>query len=319
MRFFAFAICVCLGYLFANPCAAQPKDTTMHHIGRAKVGLFFKRYFDFNNIGGSTPLPAPPAEEPKPPATDPAAPAPATAGARGSLLLTITEPGFLLTIDGRPATGLRPAGPNKYLLTGIAAGRHKLAVKKDGFRAEPESGFVVVAENQTANVELKLVSIGPGRWVLQGARPGTQVFLAGGRLLATADAQGAASGSDLPEGWQELELRLKGYHRRSGFRVNIRAGQEGVISGADTQLERIEVLLQLQGVEPKGAVMTVEHTRFELKYDGPNPVRNLSGQMKLPPGTYNLTFSAPGYESETITIDLKDYPLAPKVRLRKKP
>ena len=271
----------------------------------------------------STPQPVvtpPPVEESKPiapPATD-AAQTPAT-GAKGTVLLTIAEPGFLLMLDGRATTGLRPNGPNKYLLAGLPVGRHKLAVKKDGFRAEPESSTVVVGENQTVAVELKLVSIGPGRWVLQGARPGTQVFLAGGRLLATADAQGTASGSDLPDGWQELELRLKGYHRRSGFRVNIRAGQEGVISGADTQLERIEVLLQLQAVEPKGAVMAVEHTKFDLKYDGPNPVRNLSGQIKLPPGTYNLTFSAPGHESETITVDLKDYPLAPKVKLRKKP
>ena len=163
------------------------------------------------------------------------------------------------------------------------------------------------------------MSIGPGRWSLQGARPGTQVFLASGRLLATADAQGNASGADLPDGWQEFELRLKGHYKRTGFRVNIRPGQDGVISGPDTQLERIEVLLQLQGVEPHGATtMAVDHAKFEIKYDGPNPVRTLPGQMKLPPGTYNLTFSAPGHDSETITVDLKDYPLAPKVKLRKK-
>ena len=264
------------------------------------------------------PVVALPVEEAKPPVPTPDPAQTPVASAKGSVLLTIAESGFLLMLDGRAATGLRPAGPNKYLLAGLPVGRHKLAITKDGFRADPESSFVVVGENQTVPVELKLVSIGPGRWVLQGARPGTQIFLAGGKLLATADAQGAASGSDLPEGLHELELRLKGYHRRSGFRVNIRAGRENEISGADTQLERIEVLLQLQGVEPKGAVMAVEHTKFDLKYDGPNPVRNLSGQMKLPPGTYNLTFSAPGYESETITVDLKDDPLAPKVKLRKK-
>ena len=261
-----------------------------------------------------TPLPATGAEA-KPPAVEPP---PVVTAAKGAVLVTITEPGFTLLLDGRPVTGLRPAGPNQYLLGGLSLGRRKLAVQKAGFRADPESAFVPVLENQTARVTLKLVADGPGRWSLQGARPGTQVFLASGRLLATADAQGNAGGSDLPEGWQELELRLKGYHRRAGFRVNIRPGQEGVVSGPDTQLERIEVLLQLQGVEPSNASMTVEHTRFDLKYDGPAVIRNLGGQLKLPPGTYNLTFAAPGFESEAITVELKDYPLAPKVKLRKK-
>ncbi len=257
----------------------------------------------------------PPAvEQPKPTVEPP----PVVTAAKGAVLVTITEPGFTLLLDGKPVTGLRPAGPNQYLLGGLSLGRRKLAVQKAGFRADPESAFVPVLENQTARVTLKLVADGPSRWSLQGARPGTQIFLVGGRLLATVDAQGNASGSDLPEGWQEFELRLKGYHRRAGFRVNIRPGQAGVVSGPDAQLERIEVLLQLQGVEPSNASMTIEHTRFDVKYDGPAVIRSLSGQIKLPPGTYNLTFAAAGFESEAITVELKDYPLAPKVKLRKK-
>jgi hypothetical protein len=237
--------------------------------------------------------------------------------------VTISEPGFTLTLNGRPVTGLRPTNtPNQYLLAllaGLNPGRYKLVVQKAGFRAEPESKTIDLPSNRTARVELGLVSIGPGRWSLQGARPGTQVVLVeNGRVIATADAQGNAGGGDLTEGWHELELRLRGYHRRAGFRVNIRPGQESVVSGPDTQLERIDVLLQLQGVEPQGASMTVEHTRFELKYDGPATIRSLPAQVKLPPGTYNLTFSAPGYDSETITVELRDYPLAPKVKLRKR-
>ena len=151
-----------------------------------------------------TPLRATGAEA-KPPAVEPP---PVVTAAKGAVLVTITEPGFTLLLDGRPVTGLRPAGPNQYLLGGLSLGRRKLAVQKAGFRADPESAFVPVLENQTARVTLKLVADGPGRWSLQGARPGTQVFLASGRLLATADAQGNAGGSDLPEGWQELELQI---------------------------------------------------------------------------------------------------------------
>ncbi len=262
---------------------------------------------------------APPVAEDEPKPGTPVDPA-AAAAAKGSVLLTINEPGFTLLIDGKLTTAFRSAGPNRYVLAGLNAGRHKVAVQKAGFRAEPEFALVNVGASLTAAAALKLLANGPGRWVLQGARPGTQVFLAGpgGRLLATADPQGNASGADLPEGWQELELRLKGYHRRAGFRVNIRPGQESVVSGPDTQLDRIEVLLQTQGVEPGNASMTIEHTRFELKYDGQSVIKKLAGQIKVPPGTYNLTFSAPGYESEVITVDLKDYPLAPKVKLRKK-
>jgi len=267
-------------------------------------------------VAETTPPPAPTTEPPKsqtaPTVTTPSA-------AKGAIIVTISEPGFTLTLDGKPISGFRPSGPNQYLIAGLNAGRRTLAAQKAGFRADPESAAVNVVENQTQRVVFKLAPNGPGRWSLQGARPGTQVVhTASGRVIGTADAQGNASGADLPEGWQELELRLKGYHRRSGFRVNIRPGQEGTITGSDTQLERIDVLVELQGVEPRTAMLTIEHTRFELKYDGPTTLRTLPAQIKLPPGTYNLTFSAPGFESETITVGLKDYPLAPKVKLRAK-
>ena len=311
--------------------AARPK-TTLLYAGAGVLAAIVIALIALQFTGGKkeTPPPppptqttAPPVDTTPPPVVEPTKidppPGPAVV-AKGSIRLTIAEPGFTLTLNGRPFTGFRAAGaPNQYVIEGLNPGTLKIAAQKAGFRGEPESKVVNVVANQTAPVELKLVSNGPGRWVLQGARPGTQVFLVeGGKLLSTADAQGNAGGSEVSDGWHELELRLKGYHRRNGFRVNIRAGQESVVSGPDTQLERIEVLLQLQGVEPKNAALTIEHTRFELKYDGPATIRTLPGQIKLPPGTYNLIFSAAGYESEAITVDLKDYPLAPGVKLRKK-
>ena len=323
------------------PAAKQPNTILYAGIGVAATLVVALIAFKFMGSGASkeTPQPAPPPPAPvqettpppptaetqppptaEPPKEEPPAAGPQAAATTGVVLLKINEPGFTLMIDGKAATGLRPAGPNQYVLGGVTPGARKFAVLKAGFRGDPESKVVNVAANQRATVELKLVSNGPGKWILTGARPGTQVFWVdgGGKQVATVDSQGNASGTEMPDGWHELELRLKGYHRRSGFRVNIKSGQESVISGSDTQLDRIEVLLQLQGVEPRNASLTIDHTRFELKYDGPRTVSPLPAQLKLPPGTYNLTFSAPGYDSEVITVDMKDYPLAPKVKLRKK-
>jgi serine/threonine-protein kinase len=316
------------------PKAAKPPNTLLY-AGIGVVAALVLAFVAYKIFGGSKPAPPPPQPEPvqtttpapspaptpePPPVEPPKTEASTQVASTGAVLLTISEPGFRLLMDGRAQTGLKAAGPNQYVLAGLTPGPRKFAVQKDGYRAEPDSKVVNVVPNQRVNVEFKLVSNGPGRWSLQGARPGTQVILVdgGGRLIGTADAQGNASGSDLPDGWHELELRLKGYHRRTNFRVNIRPGQESVVSGPDTRLERIDVLLQLQAVEPKNASLTIEHTRFEIKYDGPRTLSPLPAQVKLPPGTYNLTFAAPGYESESITVGLKDYPLSPTVKLRKK-
>lgn len=266
-----------------------------------------------------TPTPAPPVEEAKPaePSSQPAAAAAGPVVARGSVLLSIAEPGFMLTLNGKPFTGFVARGPGKYQINGLAPGRYRLAAQKAGFRAEPESALVTVAENKVVPVTLTLAPLGLGRWSIQGLRPGTEVWLAGGRQLGTAGAGGAVSGSDLPEGTHDIELRLKGYHRKPGLKLTTKNG--GETSLAAPELERIEVLLQLQGVEPKNASLTIsQQTQPGLKYDGPATLRELPAQIKLPPGYYNLTFAAPGYEAETVNFDLKDYPFAPKLKLRRR-
>ena len=318
------------------PPAVAAKPNMMLYVGGGvAVALLAGLAVFFASGSGSKPAEAPKPAEATPPVTatqeapptpapaetapaDPPADAAAPVVARGSVLLVVNEPGFTLTLDGRPITGFRPTGkPNEYLIPNLNPGKRKFAVIKDGFRADPPVGeAAVVGDKQTA-LKLNLVPLGPTRWTVQGARPGTEVVLvAGARLLGRADAQGNLSGADLPEGVHDIELRMKGYHKRTA-RIEIRRGRDFTLSGGDVRLDRIEFVLDLSKVEPKNASLGIEHTRFEIKYDGPNPVRPLPAQIGLPPGNYNLTFSAPGFEPEIISVDLK-FPLSPVVKLKKR-
>jgi len=313
------------------PAAAKPNTLMYAGLGVAVAllaGLGFFLMSGSKPVEQAKPVEPPPASAPQDPGPAPAAATPAEtapadpaapAVARGSVLLAVNEPGFTLTLDGRPIMGFRPtANPNEYLIPNLNPGRRKFAVFKNGFIAEPAVGEVAVVGGKQAALKLNLVPLGPTRWTVQGARPGTEVVLlaAGGRSLGRADAQGNLSGADLPDGVHEVELRLKGYNKRTA-RIEIRPGKDFVLSGGDVRLDRIEFVLDLSKVEPRNASLAIDHTRFELKYDGPNPVRPMPAQIGLPPGFYNLTFSAPGYDPETISVDLK-FPLAPVVKLKKR-
>lgn len=275
--------------------------------------------------GESQPTPAPPKQEQPQPAveTPPVIPEPPPVGAqppavaqqaRGTVLVSIAEPGFTMTLNTRPFTAFAAKGPGQYQLN-LPVGKYTIAVQKAGFRADPESFPFTVVEGRSTSVNFTLAPIGPARWTIQGARPGTEVWLVGGRRLGVADGSGHLNGADLPEGTHDIEYRLKGHHPKRGL-LTIANGKEAAAKAPD--LEKVEVLLQLQGVEPKNASLSIQQTISDLRYDGPAALSPMPAQIKLPPGAYNLTFSAPGYETDTINIQLKDYPLAPKLKLRKK-
>jgi hypothetical protein len=236
---------------------------------------------------------------------------------KGSVLLTVSESEFDVTVDGVKA-GKRAAGSGQFVIPFLNAGKRRIRVEKTGYKAEPDSVVVEVADGQTAKAPpIRLAPLGPTRWTIRGSTPGAQIVLAaGGKILGTIDGQGTFAGSDLPDGDHPIEIRKKGYRPRQGT-LHVATGSSSEL--ASEPLEMISALVNFQKVEPKSGVsLAIQQTGGDVKYDGPNPVRNLPPSLKLPAGMYNLTFSASGMEPETISVSIRDYPLEPAVKLRKK-
>ena len=151
------------------------------------------------------------------------------------------------------------------------------------------------------------------RLIVRGATPGAQVMM-DGRVSGAADAQGNFIAADLAPGPHNVELRLKGYRSRS-LVAQLRPNQETYLDGA---LERMEAVISFS-VEPSNASLQIQQTAGDLRYEGTNPLSPLPPHFYIPAGAYNLIFSAPGYQTETINVDLPDKRHLPlSLRLQKR-
>jgi hypothetical protein len=110
--------------------------------------------------------------------------------------------------------------------------------------------------------------------------------------------------SNLPPGSHSLHLERRGYREKT-LEVTIEPGIETELVPPASVLDRLTGSLQLK-VEPAGAGIRIDPTSNVVDYDGPRELNEVPNRLTLPSGTYNLTFSATGYVSQIINVQLLD-------------
>jgi len=221
----------------------------------------------------------------------------------GGVFIKVNEEDFKATIDGKKVAYRKYK--DGFMIYNVPTGQHTVQLEKPGFRPDPENQTVQVAANQMAQVAFNLVAL-PLQLVIRGAVRGTQV-LVGGKQLGTVGADGGLTLTDVAAGSQTVELRKKGWRPKS-VTVSLRPGADNAIEAPESVLERITGTITFLPQEPKtGMTAKIDPSQGVIEYDGPRQLSELPPQLAVPTGTYNITFSAAGYQPETYTIQIADH------------
>lgn len=221
----------------------------------------------------------------------------------GGVFIKANEEDFKATIDGKKVAYRKYK--DGFMIYNVPTGKHTVQIEKPGFRLDPENQTVQVAANQMAQVAFNLVAL-PLQLVIHGAVRGTQV-LVGGKQLGTVGADGSLTLTDVVAGSQTVELRKKGWRSKS-VTVTLRPGADNAIEAPDSVLERITGTITFLPQDPKtGMTAKIDPSQGVIEYDGPRQLSELPPQLSVPTGTYNITFSATGYQPETYTVQIADH------------
>jgi hypothetical protein len=216
----------------------------------------------------------------------------------GSILIRANETNLTVLIDGHPRT-LVPR-KDALLIPNVETGKRKIEVQKPGFRVALDSETVEVRGGRSSEVKASLTPI-PVSYVVRGAIRGTQVQL--GNQVKTASTAEVAF-EDVPPGLYDVRLTRRGY-RETTFKIRIEPGRPTELGPPHSVLERFEGTVLFK-VETPGTTMRIEPTADVVDYTGPHELKEIPRQLSLPAGTYNLTFSAPGFAPDPITLQLVD-------------
>lgn len=212
----------------------------------------------------------------------------------GSLEVSATTPGALLSIEGMPSVSL----PSKI---DLPAGLHRLRVSAEGAREWQSAVLLKAGELQRIGpIELGAPD---ARLRVTSTPAGAQITVAGvfrGRTPATVE---------LPAGSEhDVAVSLQGY-RNADRRVFAAAGQDLALAVA---LQPIPVSVTVQG-EPAGAEVLIGET-----VKGKTPLT-----FELPARRHTLELRKDGMQPERIDVDLSsaaartiDYKLLPVGRAR---
>jgi hypothetical protein len=187
------------------------------------------------------------------------------------------------------------------MVSSIAVGRHKLDVKKEGYQSSVGGASIQVQAGKTVEVDVALTPIQPSLTV-SGAIRGTQVLL-DGKMLGTITT--APLHAEAPQGAHNVELRRRGYHSKS-FRLAFEPGGKQEIGPPNSVLQRLEGKFMFT-VKPDRSLVTlkIEPASDVFEYTG-GTHQPVPAEISLPPGHYNLIFSAPGYRDHPVSAELVD-------------
>ena len=220
----------------------------------------------------------------------------------GGVLIQSNEPGFKATVDGKKVAYRKYK--DGFMVYNVPTGKHTVQIEKPGFRADPENQSVEVTLNQVAPAAFTLAPL-PLQLVIRGAVRGTQV-LVGGKQAGAAGADGSVTVTDVAAGSQTVELRKKGWRSKT-VTVSLSPGGDNAIDAPQSVLERMTGTITFLAQEPKtGMTARIDPSQGVVEYDGPRQLAELPPQLSVPTGTYNITFSANGYQPETDTIQIAD-------------
>jgi len=218
----------------------------------------------------------------------------------GGIVIRANEGGFKLLIDGRQVA-YRPHRDG-FIAMNVPVGKHVVQLEKEGYRLDPPKQTVQLESGKTAAIEFQLAGL-PAALAISGALSGTQVFVNGELVGTTGDGPLRVPG--VSPGDRRIELRKRGWRPKS-LSVTIPAGGEGKIDTPQSVLERVGGVLLFQLQEPKKQALRIDPAKDVIDYEGPRQVPEAPAELPLPVGSYNLTFSAPGYVPETVSVQVGD-------------
>jgi hypothetical protein len=127
--------------------------------------------------------------------------------------------------------------------------------------------------------------------------------LLNGKLLGTAGVEPLRA--DVPPGTHKVELSRRGYHSRA-FNLPLEPGGVYVLRPPESVLMRMLGTLVFS-VKPDHNVvrLRIEPHTDVFEYDAVT-LQRVPEKVVVPPGHYNFTFSSPGYQDKTVSVDVMD-------------
>jgi serine/threonine protein kinase len=217
----------------------------------------------------------------------------------GTIVIDSAESDFAALIDGKRVQYVRRG--QSYIIYNLAEGTREVKLQKDGFRTEPESLSVNVKGNVSTPISFRWVAL-PTLLIVQGAVPGTRVA-PGGRTLST-DSNGELR-TELQPGTVSVTFSKDGYKPRTLNRI-VALGSSWFIPRLQAHLEPVSGSIVFTKRDPARGVRLIIQQTKGVPLEVPTAYDDAPDSVVLPIGAYNLTFSAPGYQQDTVTAGLAD-------------
>ncbi|MBC7924289.1 MAG: hypothetical protein H7039_01395, partial [Bryobacteraceae bacterium] len=205
----------------------------------------------------------------------------------GGIMVRVDEENVSLRVNGAIQSSPRLARGAYTSLRGLAPGRYRIAVEREGFRADPPSAQIRVSAGKDVSLDFHLIRLSSIE--IRNARPGARVMINGSEV-GVIGTDGSLT-SQVEPGPCRIEMRLTKYQHRPVER-QCASGETLVIAGADSSMTQTFGHVHIPSVNPGEAkvVLTRQGETFNLAM----------GYTELPVGRYNLRASAPGYTDKVV-------------------
>lgn len=168
-----------------------------------------------------------------------------------------------------------------------------LSVRKDGFTSEPPNKLVTIQHGRTSEVSFQLKAKPKLAFLkIQMELAGVQVKI-DGKPAGETDTNGNLDVGGLEPGEHRLEWSKATYKPRTLTRKFV-AGEQAILSRADTKLESVLGTIALTVIPPAAKVSIRGKDGVE------RPVA--PGDVQLETGTYTVSGTAPNYLPKTMSI-----------------
>lgn len=209
-------------------------------------------------------------------------------------IVTDQQEPFDVLVNGKAGKLANRKG--RYYLYNLAAKPVRIALRKQGFRADPPEQRITVRKGRLTKVSFDLTPIPTtGTLKLPDLLPGTRVRVDG---AAQELAPNGSLKTTVSEGDHSVQLTRPGFRPKS-LRVAVKAGQTVTVKGSETTVDHPTTgRLVLTGRSPAEAAVVLRRDGSEI------PV--LGRGVEVPEGEYTLVASAAGYHDQSRPVRIAE-------------